>query len=255
MRSRRPTFGFGLGVLVLLVSAAPASAQWTLVWSDEFIGPSLDASNWTSETGGNGWGNRELQYYTDGKNVSFENGSLVIEARRERFRRNNYTSARIKTAGKREFTYGKIEGRLAVPMGKGLWPAFWMIGANIDTVSWPKCGEIDIMEHINTETRTYGTIHWDAGGYASYGGNTAVATPSSYHTYAIEWTPLSIRWFVDGAQFHEADITNGINSTEEFHLPFFVILNLAVGGNWPGSPDQTTVFPARYFIDYVRVYQ
>ena len=166
-----------------------------------------------------------------------------------------YTSTRMITRGKREFTYGRIEARMALPMGQGLWPAFWMLGTNIGTVGWPASGEIDVMEHINVEPRTYGTIHWDAAGHASYGGSTAVADPTAFHVYAIEWTPASIKWFVDGAQFHEANIQNNINSTEEFHRPFFVLLNLAVGGNWPGSPNASTVFPARLSVDYVRVYQ
>ena len=129
-----------------------------------------------------------------------------------------------------------------------------MLGANIGSVGWPACGETDIMEHVNSEPLTHGTIHWDAGGYASYGGSRNVGNVRAYHVYAIEWTPASIKWFVDGAQYHEANIQNSINSTEEFHRPFFLLLNLAVGGNWPGPPNGGTPFPARMFVDYVRVY-
>lgn len=240
---------------LMLGISTTTQAAYTLVWSDEFDGSSVNSSNWTFETGGGGWGNNELQYYTNGANASVSGGILTITAKKENMGGYAYTSTRIKTAGKREFKYGKIEARLSVPMGKGLWPAFWMLGSNIGSVGWPACGETDIMEHINTETKVYGTIHWDNNGYASYGGNTTVSTPSSYHVYTIEWTSAYIKWFVDGVQYHEANILNGINGTNEFHNPFFIILNLAVGGNWPGSPDGSTVFPAYYRIDYVRVYQ
>jgi hypothetical protein len=179
----------------------------------------------------------------------------VIEARRENVGGMAYTSSRLTTKGKREFTYGKIEARLALPSGQGLWPAFWMLGANIGTAGWPACGETDIMEHVNTETLNHGTIHWDAAGHASYGGSVGVSNLNAYHVYSVEWTPASIKWFVDGAQYHEANILNSVNSTEEFHRPFFLLLNLAVGGDWPGSPNSSTPFPSRLSVDYVRVYQ
>ena len=237
----------------LLFAGAPAQAQtWNLVWSDEFN--SINTGNWTFEVGGGGWGNNELQYYTNGNNAYIQNGVLVIEARRESVGGYAYTSSRMITRGKREFTYGKIEARMALPMGQGLWPAFWMLGSNIGSVGWPACGETDIMEHINTSNTIYGTMHWDAGGYASYGGSINT-TPASYHVYTIEWTSSSIKWFVDGVQYHEGNIQNSINSTEEFHRPFFIILNQAVGGDWPGAPTSSTPFPSRMYVDYVRVYQ
>jgi beta-glucanase (GH16 family) len=242
---------------VVLAAAAPAAhAQtWNLVWSDEFNGTSVDRANWNFEVGGGGWGNHELEYYTNGNNASIQNGALVIEARRENVGGMNYTSSRMTTKGKREFTYGRIQARIAMPAGQGLWPAFWMLGANIGSVGWPACGETDIMEHVNNDTVTHGTIHWDAGGHASYGGSVNVSNVGAYHVYTVEWTPASIKWFVDGAQYVEANIQNSINSTEEFHRPFFILLNLAVGGDWPGSPNGSTPFPARLFVDYVRVYQ
>jgi beta-glucanase (GH16 family) len=243
-----------LGVLAAVAPAAHAQT-WNLVWSDEFNGASVDRSKWNFEEGGHGWGNNELEYYTNGNNSSIVNGALVIEARREDVGGRNYTSSRMTTKGKREFTYGRVEARIALPTGQGLWPAFWMLGANIGSVGWPACGETDIMEHVNSDTTTHGTIHWDAGGYASYGGSVTVSNVMAYHVYTIEWTPSSIKWFVDGAQYHEANIQNSINSTEEFHRPFFILLNLAVGGNWPGPPNGSTAFPARMFVDYVRVYQ
>ncbi|NLG84815.1 MAG: glycoside hydrolase family 16 protein [Firmicutes bacterium] len=228
----------------------------TLVWSDEFNGSSINSSNWSFDIGGGGWGNNELQYYTDrSENARIENGNLVIEARKESYQGYQYTSARLKTQGKRSFTYGRIEARMKLPMGQGLWPAFWMLGANFPSVGWPKCGEIDIMEHINNETVVHGTIHWDNNGYAYYGGASGYVDVTQYHVYSVEWTPSYIRWFVDGVKFWEANIANSINGTDEFHKPFFIILNLAVGGNWPGAPNSSTVFPARVYVDYVRVYQ
>jgi beta-glucanase (GH16 family) len=252
--------GFGGGLLVLAASSAHAQT-WDLVWSDEFNGTSVNTSNWSFETGGGGWGNSELEYYTSGANATVSGGVLTITARRESggfscwYGPCQYTSARMNTRGKHEFTYGRIEARMALPMGQGLWPAFWALGSNIGSVGWPACGETDIMEHINRETLTHGTIHWDAGGHASYGGSSSVPDPTAFHVYAIEWTPASIKWFVDGVQYVEANILNSINSTEEFHRPFFILLNLAVGGTWPGSPDGATAFPSRLQVDYVRVYQ
>jgi beta-glucanase (GH16 family) len=235
------TRSLALAAALLLVAAPAARAQsWDLVWSDEFNGTSVNTANWSFEVGGGGWGNNELQYYTSGANATVSGGLLTITARREGgfscwYGACQYTSTRMITRGKREFTYGRIEARLSLPMGQGLWPAFWALGANIGSVGWPASGEIDVMEHINRETLTHGTIHWDAGGHASYGGSRSVPDPTAFHVYAIEWTPASIKWFVDGVQYVEANILNSINSTEEFHRPFFLLLNLAVGGNWPGS--------------------
>jgi beta-glucanase (GH16 family) len=246
-------FGYLLTMEMLGIPSVQAAYQ--LVWSDEFDGSSLNTSNWTYETGGGGWGNRELQYYTAGGNCTVSGGILTITAKKENLGGYAYTSTRIRTKGLREFKYGKIEARLAVPKGQGLWPAFWMLGANFPNTLWPECGEIDIMEHINTEDTVYGTMHWDNGDHAMYGGSSPVSNMADFHIYSIEWTPYHIRWFVDDIQFWEGNIENSINSTEEFHKPFFMILNLAVGGTWPGDPDGGTVFPAQYQIDYVRVYQ
>ncbi len=230
-----------------------STTTYQLVWADEFNGTSVNTSDWNFEIGGGGWGNNEQQYY-QAANATVANGNLLITAKKQRVKANAYTSARITTKGKREFTYGKMEARIAVPMVQGLWPAFWMLGANISTVSWPACGETDIMEHINTENITYGTIHWDNNGHAQYGGST-ITTPGDFHIYSVEWDAASIRWYVDGVKFHEANILNNINSTEEFHKPFFLILNLAVGGNWPGQTIDARKLPASMYVDYVRVYQ
>jgi beta-glucanase (GH16 family) len=238
---------------------AVGQPAWRLVWSDEFNGTALDRSKWILETGGNGWGNNELQFYTDRtgsvSNARVENGHLVIEARREAFGGRAYTSARMKTSA--SWTYGRIEGRLQLPFGQGLWPAFWSLGANIGTVGWPACGETDIMEMIGgsgRENTVYGTIHWDFNGHASFGRTfTGPNFSQAFHVFAIEWDTQQIRWFVDGQLYNTANIT--INGTEEFHRPFFLLLNVAVGGNFPGNPDGSTVFPQRMLVDYVRVFQ
>lgn len=229
------------------------ATSYTLVWSDEFNGSSVNTADWNFETGGGGWGNNEKEYY-QAANATVSNGYLVITAKKQRVKANSYTSARMNTKGKRQFTYGKMEARISVPMVQGLWPAFWMLGANIDTVGWPKCGETDIMEHINLENLIYGTIHWDNNGHVQYGSSTTT-TPADFHVYSVEWDSASIRWYVDGVQYLTADISNNINSTEEFHKPFFIILNLAVGGNWPGQTIDDSKLPASMYVDYVRVYQ
>jgi beta-glucanase (GH16 family) len=238
---------------------AKADTGWNLAWSDEFNGTNINTSNWKYETGGDGWGNNELEYYTNrSENARIENGNLVIEARKENYNGMNYTSARLKSQGLKNWTYGKVEARMKLPAGQGVWPAFWMLGENISQVSWPKCGEIDIMEHINNESAIHGTIHWDSTGnntHAQYGAASPNIDVTQYHVYSIEWDASSIKWFVDGTQYLEANIANNINGTEEFHKPFFILFNLAVGGNWPGNPDGSTPFPAKMYVDYVRVYQ
>ncbi|AQS05577.1 family 16 glycosylhydrolase [Clostridium beijerinckii] len=238
---------------------AKADTGWNLAWSDEFNGTSINTSNWKYETGGDGWGNNELEYYTNrSENARIENGNLVIEARKENYNGMNYTSARLKSQGLKNWTYGKVEARMKLPAGQGVWPAFWMLGENISQVSWPKCGEIDIMEHINNESAIHGTIHWDSTGnntHAQYGAASPNIDVTQYHVYSIEWDASSIKWFVDGTQYLEANIANNINGTDEFHKPFFILFNLAIGGNWPGNPDGSTPFPAKMYVDYVRVYQ
>jgi|GEM_PF-399045 len=236
------------------------ATNWILTWSDEFDGTSINQSDWTFDVGEDKWGNNELEYYTDSPlNSKIENGNLLIIARRESYGNKNYTSARLKTEAKKYFIYGKIEARIKMPMGQGLWPAFWMLGNNNSQVGYPKCGEIDIMEHLNSESKIYGTMHWvDPSALSNpvkWGNNVTLNDKNEYHVYSIEWNPNSIKWFLDGYNYLEGNITNNINSTEEFHLPFFIILNLAVGGDWPGSPDNFTPFPSYMYIDYVRVYQ
>jgi len=229
------------------------AANYNLVWSDEFNGDSLDRNNWVAEIGAGKWGNNELEYYTDRpSNVSVSNGTLKITARKENYNGSQYTSARLKTQGKKSFRYGKIEARIKVPKRMGMWPAFWMLGDDINWNNWPRCGEIDIMEHINTEDKIYATCHWDKNGHSQYGGDTWVDC-NQFHTYSIEWDQTRIRWYVDGRQFHEMNVYD-MSNTEEFHHNFFILLNMAVGGDWPGFNIDASS-PATMEVDYVRVYQ
>lgn len=239
---------------LLALTAKNANAQnWQLVWSDEFTNGI--SSDWVFETGGGGWGNNELEYYR-AENATVANGILQITAKQESYGGYSYTSSRMKTQGKKSWKYGKIEARIKMPAFSGIWPAFWMLGDNITSVGWPSCGELDIMEHINSENKTYGTAHWSDpnGAYASYGGNTAV-TVTDYHVYGIEWDASAVRWYVDGVKYHEINIAGGINGTGEFQLNQFILLNVAVGGNWPGFSIDNSGFPATMYVDYVRVYQ
>ncbi|WAG63070.1 family 16 glycosylhydrolase [Clostridium estertheticum] len=216
----------------------------------------MNTSNWAYETGSGGWGNNELEYYTNrSDNARIENSNLIIEAKKESYGGMGYTSARLKTQGLKDFTYGKVEAKIKLTKGQGIWPAFWMLGSNIPQVNWPACGEIDIMEHINNEAFVHSTIHWDYNGHATYGNPSNNINVTQYHVYGIEWDTNSIKWSIDGTQYMEANITNNINGTDEFHKPFFILLNLAVGGQWPGNPDGSTPFPARMYVDYVHVYQ
>jgi len=239
---------------MMMLFCVNANAQ--LWWGDEFNGSgSPSSSNWNIDQANGGFGNNELEFYTNRtSNVTQGNNCLQLIARRENYGGNAYTSGKITSFGKRQFGSGWIEGRMSLPQGQGLWPAFWMLGVNIGSVGWPACGEIDIMEHINSEGGVHGTIHWDAGGHVQYGAYSSVNV-SGWHNYQINWNQYSIKWYVDGIQYLTANITNNINSTEEFHRDFFIILNLAVGGNWPGNPNSSTPFPSTMWVDYVRVYQ
>ena len=251
-------------------STSGGKSAWALAWSDEFNGAdgSLpDASKWSIETGGNGWGNQELEYYTGRtKNIDVEHGHLVITARREDYMGKDsvnrpFTSARIKTQGKFAQAYGRFEARIRIPYGQGIWPAFWMLGNDIDQVGWPSCGEIDIMENIGREPSTvHGTIHGPG-----YSGNEGIGAPftlpgirfaEQYHVFAVEWEPNAIRFYVD--QHLYATRTPGELPKGKrwvFNQPFFLILNVAAGGDWPGNPDSSTIFPQRMLVDYVRVYR
>lgn len=250
--------------LLALVLAIPLSvwADWQLVWSDEFSQPdgsAPDPAKWGYDTGSSGWGNNEWQYYTARtNNARIENGHLVIEAHAESYGGTNHTSARLLTRNKGSWTYGRIEARIKVPRGQGIWPAFWMLGENIGSVGWPKCGEIDIMEHIGREPRkVYGTVHGP--GYSGGGGvggsfTLPVGLADDFHVFAVEWSTNLIRWYLDGTNYFNVTPANIGGSAWVFDHPHFILLNVAVGGNWPGYPDATTVFPQRMLVDYVRVY-
>ena len=225
------------------------SEQWNLVWADEFSGSSYDTTNWMPEYFSN---NGELQTYTNSpENIQVNNGQLHLIAKDEGA--NGYTSGRLITRNKFSFKYGRVEGRMKVPQTRGSFPAFWMLGANIKEISWPACGELDIMEHINSENKFYGTVHWDNGGHTLQGSN-LIANAALYHTFSTEWDSTRIRIYLDGVQYYE-HILSATNSTlDEFTKPFFLLLNHAVAG-WADVPDNTSVFPSSFDIDYVRVYQ
>ena len=235
--------------------------NYTLVWNDEFDGNAL-SSDWTHEigTGNSGWGNNELQYYL-AQNTEVSDGYLKITAKRQEFGGRNYTSSRLITEGKQSFYKGRIDIRAALPYGKGIWPALWMLGDNFRTVGWPSCGEIDIMEMVGGEganDRTvHGTIHWsNSGNHANYGGSTSLSggkLADEWHVFSIIWDENEIRWLMDDVEFQTADITPA--ELSEFHANFFFIFNVAVGGNWPGSPDASTEFPQTMAVDYIRVFQ
>src|SRR5262249_50606794 len=209
-----------------------------LVWSDEFNGTAINTANWNFDLGNSGFGNNELEDYTNrSQNARIENGMLVIEARRENFGGSSYTSARMNTSGHHAFGVNTwIEARIKAPQGKGIWPAFWNLGANIGTVGWPACGEIDIMEMQGQNPFVnFATMHWaDANNqHASFGGtfNSSVSLADGFHVYAVSRTTTSITWFIDGVQYFQGNIAGGINSTSEFQGQFFILLNVAVGGN------------------------
>lgn len=236
---------------------------YTLIWQDEFEGSSLNTNNWSHEigTGSNGWGNNELQYYRS-QNTSVADGVLTIEARKESLSGSNYTSSRIITKDKLEFTYGRVDIRAALPFGNGLWPALWMLGADIDTNTWPRCGEIDIMELRGEEPdRVLGTVHYgpDFENRVVIGNDSDPFTlPSGtfadeWHVFSLVWDENSITWYVDDQQHFSLAIDS--ERATYFRKDFFLIFNVAVGGNFVVSPDASTVFPQRMFVDYVRVFQ
>lgn len=238
----------------------PLLEGWNLVWHDEFDDEQINRENWTFDIGGHGWGNGEMQYYTDrSENARLENGLLVVEARQEKYAGSYYTSARLKSQGLQEFQYGRMEARLKVPEGKGFWPAFWMLGSNFLQAGWPDCGEIDIMEHIGKEPDLImGTLHGPgySGALGLSGWNRQTYNiADDFHTFAIEWDQNQITWFYDGNAYHTVKREDVSNRPWVFDQPFFFIVNFAVGGTLGGMVSPQTVFPSQYLVDYVRVYE
>jgi beta-glucanase (GH16 family) len=263
-----------IGLLLLLLaivtvaSALSHAGGWTLAWSDEFNypnGSAPDPAKWSFDLGSH-W-NNELEYYTDRpKNARIENGNLVITALEETYTGNDgvardYTSARLTTRAKFEQAYGRFEARIKIPSGQGLWPAFWLVGNDMKKVGWPACGEIDVMETVGKEPSiVHGTIHGPG-----YSGAQGIASSfrlaggrfaDDYHIYAVEWEPSALRFYVDDILYATRTPTEVPQGTRwVFDHPFYILLNLAVGGAWPGPPDNTTVFPRNMLVDYVRVYK
>lgn len=267
-------------VIALLLTACQGSAQttlpiptpiptppaapegWTLVWHDEFDGDAINRADWTFDLGGGGWGNGEAQVYTDlPANARVQQGLLIIEARKEANDQGGFqfTSARLKTQGLKTFQYGRIEARLKVPAGAGLWPAFWMLGANFEQVGWPDCGEIDIMEYVGRDPNlVMGTLHGP--GYSGALGLTSRSLQdypiaAAFHTYAVEWSSDQITWSYDDVAYHTLTRSDVGSDRWVFDQPFFLILNLAAGGTLGGFISPDTAFPAQFYADYVRVYQ
>jgi beta-glucanase (GH16 family) len=269
----------GIFLAIGLVPPLGAEAQkqkplegYTLVWSDEFNGKNgslPDASKWAYDIGGSGWGNHELEYYTNrAENARIEDGKLVITARQEPYTgpdgaKFNYTSARLKTEGLFSQAYGRFEARIKLPAGQGIWPAFWMLGDNIGSAGWPKCGEIDVMENVGKEPGiNHGSLHGPSSTNPTSDQTATITLPAGqklandFHVYAVEWEPDAVRFYLDSnlyATFTAAQWPAG--GTWVFDHRFFLILNVAVGGDWPGSPDTGTMFPQRMLVDYVRVYK
>jgi beta-glucanase (GH16 family) len=246
-------------------------AKWTLTWSDEFNAPDgsrPDPAKWKNEVGSERWGNNELECYTDRPDNSvIRGGNLVIIAKKEKVKcakgpDKDYTSARLVTAGLFTQTYGRFEARIKIPSGQGIWPAFWMLGADIEKVGWPASGEIDIMEIIGKDPSTaYGSLHGpgyngDKGYRAEYRLPGSVKFADAYHVFAIEWEPNVVRFLVDD-EVYATQTPKKLPPDGKwvFDKPFFIILNCAVGGDWPGSPDATTQFPREMLVDYVRAYK
>lgn len=233
----------------------PEIPGYTLVWNDEFDGANIDLTKWEHEVNGDGGGNNELQYYTNfAENSYIENGSLIIQALKKDYLGKAYTSARMRTLNKGDWTYGRFEIRAKLPYGQGLWPAIWMLPSDWEYGGWPASGEIDIMELLGHQPyKVYGTIHYGTSANHQSSGS-SYQLPSStfsadYHVFAMEWDSTGMSWFVDGNKYYS--VTKGKPFDKRFHM----LLNVAVGGNWPGDPSSSTVFPQKMFVDYVRVYK
>lgn len=261
------------GTVLTPAACTTAAPAWRLAWHDEFdqpAGTAPDPAKWTHEVGGDGWGNDELQYYNRSTRNAAHNGDgqLTITAIEEQLAGSScwygtcrYSSARLITKDTFTQRYGKFEARMKLPRGTGVWPAFWMMGDDVDSTGWPDCGEIDVMENVGSEPYTlHGTAH-GPGYHGENGPGGATRSPDgnpladAFHTYTVEWREDSISWFVDGRRYQTltpADLPDGARWV--FDHPFFMLLNVAVGGTWPGDPDSSTTFPQQLSVDYVRAY-
>lgn len=248
-------------ILILLVSSVifAQKTERKLVWEENFNGKALDESVWNYELGNGcpnicGWGNNESQIYTD-KNHQVKDGFLVVEAKKDG---DVYTSTRITTQNKKTFQYGRIEARAKLPVGEGLWPAFWMLGSNIPKVGWPKSGEIDILEYIGKEPEMVFTSLHTQDSHGNTINTKKTKSPKieeGFHTYAIDWTKEKIEFFVDGKSVYTFNPEIKNENTWPFDQPFYFIINLAVGGNFGGPKIDNSIFPQQFIIDYVKVYQ
>lgn len=246
---------------------APASYPgYSLAWSDEFNGTSLDASAWSNESGDGcpalcGWGNNELEYYTaPPNNLYFQDGKMIIEARAETFGGKNYTSSRLKTQGKQTFKFGRIDIRAILPKGKGIWPAFWLLPQDNVYGTWPKSGEIDMMENMGSEpSKVLGTLHYGPGPGSTFISRNYSLSGSTFndqfHVFSLEWKQDQIKWYVDDVLYSTINKADLGGNNYPFNEKFFLIVNLAVGGNFSGNPDASTLFPQWLIVDYIRVFQ
>lgn len=242
--------------VVKTADSIPPVPGWTLVWNDEFNGTVIDPKKWGYEVNGDGGGNNELQYYTSRSvNSYIDSGRLVIAALKENYSGKAYTSARMRTLFKGDWLYGRFEVRAKLPYGQGLWPAIWMLPSDWEYGGWPASGEIDIMELLGHQTnRVYGTIHYgaDPQHHLQKGGSYTLPSGTfagGYHTFTVEWDSTHFVWYVDGVAYYVA------NAQSPFDRRFHMLLNVAVGGNWPGAPDEFTTFPQTMYVEYVRVYK
>jgi beta-glucanase (GH16 family) len=241
----------------------PAQKPYQLVWSDEFDSAGLpNAANWTYDVGGSGWGNNELEYYTNARmeNARIENGNLVIEARKENFSGSNYTSARLVTRTKSAWTYGRFDIRAKIPAGVGTWPAIWLLSAH-DPLVWPDNGELDIMEEVGfSPDRIYGTAHnktFNGAQGTQKGGSMLIPTAQdSFHVYSLEWTTKNVIWSIDSVEYFTYTPPSYAGDVWPYTSDFYLILNIAIGGNWGGQQGvDNSIFPQQMLVDYVRVYQ
>jgi len=259
-------------LLLLLLAPAPQTlkassnpGQWELVWSDEFEGKEIAPAKWKYETGGHGFGNNELQFYTDrADNAFLDKGSLVIRAQAEKFRNRSFTSAKLQS--RQAWTTGRFEFKVKLPKGRGVWPAIWMMPSDMKTYGgWPQCGEIDILEQLGHEpNRVYGTLHFgNPHPPAGKGASVSLKKGSlcdDWHEFALEWLPGEMRWFADGElyQVQNSWFTSGGGGAAwpaPYDRDFYLQLNVAVGGGWPGAPDATTTWPQELRIDHIRVFK